>query len=42
MVLMVNHIFEASNEFSKQVNGFDFKIICEKQINNGFDLFNHI
>ena len=25
MVLMVNHIFEASNEFSKQVNGFDFK-----------------
>ena len=25
MVLMVNHIFEASNEFSEQVNGFDFK-----------------
>ena len=33
MVLKVNHIFEASNEFSKQVNGFDFKpYVKNKQI----------
>ena len=42
MVLMVNHIFEASNEFSKQVNGFDFKpyvknkliIVCKENTLN--------
>ena len=31
MGLMVNHISKASNEFSKQVNGFDFKPYVESK-----------